>query len=222
MCEFSHSGLPNSPAAIIASHISGIDSTIGVHGTGFFVRSGANVYFVTARHCLGVNRDAAIEKVNELLIPYKIKNGKVLNKDLLNFPAISFGFSQNDPDSFVDSGDLDIAILSIDSSETKIYKHLLSRAFKLPPTGDWLTRSIPRLRSADDKAHADIFRVIGYPLHGTATEIRYDRNLIVTQGVVLEGRVVGNGPYPHTKSLRISPDNQVINDANGLSGRSPC
>jgi hypothetical protein len=218
--SFKHTGLPPDCTVPILTHLPGIENSLGLHGSGFFVRRGPHVFFVTARHCLG-RPDADLAAVAEnLLIPYRpsLDGGQDRSKpEYVHFSAVHTAKSLVDVDSFVGGGDLDIAILAVAPSSDRNNRQLLSRAIKLPPSGDWFEASFSRSQSAPDIGPLFV-RALGYPRYGTATEIDYENGRVITQGARLVARVEAVGQYPHSMMMRFEEEDSPVSNADGLSG----
>lgn len=211
--SFLHSGLPNCISPIV-SHIAEIPEFQGIHGTGFFARKADNIFFITARHCLTKDPQADIADIaGRLHIPYELTGYKSSQKDYVQFASIySFTHESDEiPDKFVDQ-----VILEVDvQKKSKQHKHLLSRAAKLPPSGDWFDNFTRQglVEQAFLNGGKIPIIVIGYPVEGTATKITDDGE-IISQAVKMSGNLVP-GLFPHTMSMI---DITWKHDLNGFSG----
>lgn len=141
-------------------------------GTGFFVRRGREVYFLTALHCLDL-KDQGIpfqEMADHLTIPFYVTGATRTATDYVRFDLARKLAEDEDHSSL-----LDVVALRVKEEKKSHHQHLLSRAAKLPPTGDWLNRF-----SASDLGQEAVTDgaiqavVMGYPNEGTVTSIDYD------------------------------------------------
>lgn len=173
--SFLHSGMPInciSPNIIVEA---GMEQLPGMAGTGFIARHKNRLFYVTARHCLTKNDDLDIGIVSRgLRIPVSLNSD--VGSDCLEFDkAISVRHKNHDiPGLF-----LDLVVLSIATPlRSKERKQLLSRAVKLPPTGDWLDRLFanPIVQEDINSGRGPKFTVIGYPYSGTDSMIIYPEN----------------------------------------------
>ena len=175
IASFCHSGLPRGCISPIVVTQPGLESYPGIaSGTGFFVRRERELYFLTALHTLEPKGTSlGFERTAQMLtIPFYIKTGTTRrDDDYVRFDrAIRLA---EDPHhlSFVDV----VSLKVMKEGKESHHKHLLSRAAKLPPTGQWLDQVVKTdLVSKAMAANEPItFVVIGYPNEGTATGIDY-------------------------------------------------
>ena len=174
IASFCHSGLPRDCISPIVVTHPDLESYPGIaSGTGFFVRRERDVYFLTALHALE-NKGTSLnfERTAQMLtIPFYTTGTTRKDHDYVRFDrAIRLA---EDPlhSSFVDVVSLKVK----KEGKGSRHKHLLSRAAKLPPTGQWLNQFVKTdLVSKAMAANEPItFVVIGYPNEGTATGIDY-------------------------------------------------
>ena len=189
-------------------------------GTGFFTRRAEKIYYLTARHCLTKLPDADVAQLAARLhIPFFLEGHTSSSDDYVSFEeAILLKHNSQDI-----PGDLvDLVVLSVAKpKKDRNWKHLLSRAAKLPPTGDWLDNFMahPLARGPIATGTGIILSGMGYPYESTMTDITYSENEhepheIVTQAAKFTGNL----------SYGSSPDRLMLNniswdhDLNGFSG----
>ena len=219
---FAHSGIPDCSRPIV-THLDGHPEIPGIHGTGFFVRKGEEVFFVTARHCLlKDDQDDASAIANVLHVPYSLDLVNPSERDYVRFNSIcSFLHSSPDiPGRFMDI----VALQPIVKRGSWQDKRLRSIAAKLPPTGEWLDQTATAIRSKHPiLKNGKVWMVAaGFPQAGTSTEVRFAETSpgivsateIRTQRVVIAG-LLQEGVYPHTMSVADVTWNQNLN---GFSG----
>lgn len=154
-----------------------------------------------------------------LHIPFFLEGRTSSSNDYVSFEEAIFlkNNSEDIPGDFIDIVVLAVAKPKIERN----WKQLLSRAAKLPPTGDWLDNFIahPLARVAIATGAGIVLSGIGYPYESTMTDITYPENEnepheIVTQSAKFTGNL-SDGSYPDRLMLNnVSWDH----DLNGFSG----
>jgi len=189
-------------------------------GTGFFARRAEKIYYITARHCLSNDPNANINSlIAGLHIPIYLEGSTASSSDYVSFGEMVTikHNSQDIPGNF-----LDLVVLSVvEPINSQKWESLLSRAAKLPPTGEWLDNFMAQSRVRDLIAAGESieFSCIGYPYESTLTDINYpdhenEQLRIVTQSVKFTGNL-----SPGTYSDRLMLTNlSWVNDLNGFSG----
>lgn len=215
---FTHSAFPADCVSPNLMSIEGVEEFPGFGGTGFFARRGDAVFYITARHCLTKQDDVDIASLaTQLHIPYTLTGSTRSTDDYVQFAEVlSLKHDSADiPGQFVD-----VLVLTIRRPRSAVlYASLIQRAVKLPPNGRWLDSFVAHPMVKDDlKATKGIrFTVIGYPEHGTDTQITYPEGApieIVTQVAEFSGYL----------SEGTGPDRLMLNDVswkgdlNGFSG----
>jgi hypothetical protein len=218
--SFLHSGCPIRCIALNLLTEEGWEQFPRRLGTGFFARRGTKIYYLTARHCLTKELDADIAQVAvRLHIPYFSEGHTLSSDDYVSFDE-AISLRHNSPD--IPGELLDLVVLSVaEPKSDRNRKHLLSRAAKLPPTGEWLDEFIahPVALGAVTAGAGITLCGIGYPYEGTQTDITYADDHsepleIVTQAAKFTGQLSHGG----------SPDRLMLNsiswshDLNGFSG----
>ncbi|MFM0158541.1 MULTISPECIES: hypothetical protein [Paraburkholderia] len=217
--SFWHSGIPDCASAMV-SWIEGEDQRPlpGLHGTGFFVRRGNAIAFVTSRHCLGPLENDYDEVVKRLAIPYhgvkRKSTGPMLSRDWVRFDSYAIPKVSWNTDEFFSGGDLDLAVLKVSTADDRATRRLLSRAAKLPPTGDWFATAF-RVNGGRFPGNTI---VQGFPRNGTETSIDYDTANVIVEGATFRGTVTGRGDYPHTWRIEFQQEHARLTDLDGVSG----
>ncbi|OUL90113.1 hypothetical protein [Paraburkholderia hospita] len=192
----------------------------GMAGTGFIARRGDKLFYITARHCLTKDHKIDIGALaGRLHIPFSLQGETVKSSDYVQFEhAISLKHQSEDlPGELIDLLVLNIAI----PSNQKQRKHLLNRAVKLPPSGQWLDGffHLPVVQNGINEAKGPKFTAIGYPKEGTSSEIFYpeqegEKLNIHTQPAKIHG-YLAQGAYPDRYQLT---GMTWQHDLNGFSG----
>lgn len=239
--SFKHTGLPQLCAFPIISHIPGVEMSTGMHGSGFFVRSGEHCFIVTALHCIVKPGQSLADNVRNLLIPAPFRKharglrqrvlipttkarthrkrkhttnaGRPRQDFWLTFSEVLTAKALERTDEFTQNGDFDIAVLPLTSLSNRARSAVLANAIKLPPAGTWFDEVVEKNRTPEKIR----LRARGFPLNGTASEISYESETIIQQGVHLTGYVRGPGPFPHSITADFEHGSPVA-DINGLSG----
>lgn len=210
--SFVHSGIPECTSPIVSYHPD-YPEYLGIHGTGFFARRHDAVIFITARHCVTKDPNADIALLaSRLLISYT-PSGNYSQKDHVEFSAV-YTYRHESPDIPGEHVDLVVLIANV-SCKSKQHKQLLSRAVKLPPSGEWFDKfcEAHSVQEALSEAVMLPLVVVGYPVEGTETESTPE-NGVVHQKVTTSG-YLKPGFYPHTMGIR---DMVWEHDLNGFSG----
>jgi hypothetical protein len=218
--SFIHSGYPKDCASINLIVEPGLEQFPQRSGTGFFVKRGKKLYYLTARHCLTKNQFDDISKIAaKLHVSFYLQGRTTTSADYVSFSeAISLKHDSEEIPGVL----IDLVVLSIDlPSREKDRKHLLSRAVKMPPTGEWLDAFMAQdlAQSAIKAGEGITLSGIGYPYDGTATNIDYPEMPsqpieIVTQQAKFTGHLAEG----------YSPDRAMLQnvtwdrDLNGFSG----
>lgn len=187
-------------------------------GTGFFARRGRELYYITARHCLERHNNLSVEEAAGRLRVLVTHNKRNINPD--DYVVFEKVISLRD-NSSPELGELaDIVILPITRlSKERQRKNLLSRAVKLPPTGDWLDDFV-RLPLAQSDIAAErgiLFSCIGYPTSGTETDFlnfKDNNNTIFLQAAKFTGHLALSGGDDRLRLANISWRNEL----DGFSG----
>ena len=217
--SFVHSEYPAACASPNLISANGHEAYPGFSGTGFFAKRGNAVFYITARHCLTKDEDGAVvaEAAARLHVPYALEAKTHSTDDYVQFDEVLSAKHECDdiPGSYVD-----VLLLTVRKpADASLFNILLKRAVKLPPSGEWLDRFIKHPVAKDDfeLGNRIRFTVIGYPYHGTASNIDYPDGKpveIVTQAAKFSG-YLGKG---------VAPDRYKLNevdwsaDLNGFSG----
>jgi hypothetical protein len=218
--SFVHSGLPSQCISPNLHVDPENDEYPGLAGTGFIARRGRKLFYITARHCLTKDQKADVgEFAARLQIPYRL-NGKAQSEsDYFQFEqTISLEHDSED----IPGKLIDLVILPIlEPQSDKTLRHLLSRAVKLPSTGEWFdnwfNHSLTQ-KLVSNGIGPELF-VIGYPQQGTSSGIEYPESRgkpieIHSQAAMIHGNL-GATSYPD----RLKIVNVVWqNDLNGFSG----
>jgi hypothetical protein len=241
---FKHTGLPLLCAFPIISHLPGVETSTGMHGSGFFVRSGDHCFVVTSLHCITKPGRSLADDVRNLLIPAPFrKHAKGLRQKTpiparqvkskkrrgreprvnassrprrdfwLTFTEVLTAKALERTDEFTQNGEFDIAVLPLIDLSHRARSAVLENAIKLPPSGTWFDEVVSKNKTSDKVW----VRARGFPIAGTESEISYESNTIIQQGIHLTGHVIGPGPFPHSMKANFeegTPDK----DINGLSG----
>lgn len=209
-----HMSLPDCVLPLIFS-ASDREFPYGMAGTGFLARYNSRAYFVTARHCLGENQEKIQNAVDNLCLPLSSSTHDV-------FPLREWGDAKvvgDLPSAVLPGGHFDLVVISIDASLRRVAEAFNRRAINLPPTGEWFYMAEAHLRSKlpayQDKL---LLEVRGFPRNGTNSEVDFEKQLIVTQGVVLRGHASWDSVLPHTKSISFLPEHCPVTDFDGISG----
>ena len=190
------------PAECVSPNLMSLESHEdypGFGGTGFFVRRGNDVFYMTARHCLTKQQDIDIAGLaTRMHIPYTLTGSTRTTSDYVQFnEVISLRHNSEDiPGKFVD-----VIVLTIHRpADVSLYEKLLARAVKLPPNGGWLDNFVqhPTVKPDFDSGKGVLFTAIGYPSGGTASKIVYHDGQpteIITQSAKFTGYLgKGDGP----------------------------
>jgi hypothetical protein len=242
--SFKHTGLPPLCAFPIISHLPGIEMSTGMYGSGFFIRSGKHCFVVTALHCIAKPGQSLTNNTRRLLIPapfhkhtkglrqrewapvaQAIRNrskGRGRGANASNSPRRDFWLPFSEvltakalerTDEFTQNGEFDIAVLPLIGLSHRASLAVLANAIKLPPAGTWFDEVV-RENPTSEKVWV---RARGFPLNGTGSEISYESDTIIQQGVHLTGYVTGPGPFPHSMTANFE-EGTPVSDINGLSG----
>jgi hypothetical protein len=215
--SFLHSGLPLTCISPIISTSEFAVDYPGHHGTGFFAKFIEKIYFITARHCLATPKQDDLSLIaGRLAIPYSLNGYKSTRSDYVEFSDISSLRCKYDEN--IEGEYIDIVVLETKKPvKEKNRKALLSRAVKIPPTGNWLEEFInsPLAKPAIREKSGINLVGIGYPWNGTNTQIIYGEPTDITlQPAKFLGHL-GIGVHEQLLSL-----NNVTweHDLNGFSG----
>ncbi|WP_333995454.1 hypothetical protein [Burkholderia orbicola] len=240
--SFKHTGLPQLCAFPIISHIPGVEMSTGMHGSGFFVRSGEHCFVVTSLHCIWKPGQSLADNVRNLLIPAPFRKharglkqrGLISTKNAgthgrrkhttntdrsprrdfwLTFSEVLTAKALERTDEFTQNGEFDIAVLPLTGLSSRASSAVLANAIKLPPAGTWFDSVVENNRTSEKIR----LRARGFPLNGTESSIAYESATIIQQGVHLTGYVSGPGPFPHSITADFEQGSPV-SDINGLSG----
>jgi hypothetical protein len=192
----------------------------GLAGTGFIARRGRKLFYITARHCLTKDHKTDVGQfAARLQIPYRLNGKAQSDSDYFLFEhAISLKHDSED----IPGELIDLVILPISQPPSeKTLKHLLSRAVKLPATGEWFdnwfNHSLTQ-KLITNGAGPELL-IIGYPQQGTNSRIEYPESRgqtldIHNQAAMIHGNL-GATSYPD----RLKIENVIWqNDLNGFSG----
>ncbi len=218
--SFVHTGLPKnciSPNFLLEK---GLEDYPGMAGTGFIARRANKLYYITARHCLTKNNHADVGLLaSKLYIPIRLEGRTKKSSDYLQFEcAISLKHNSDE----LPGGLIDLLALPIENPvKEKDRKHLLSRAVKLPLTGQWLDVffSLPLVQEVMSDGKGPKFLIIGYPKEGASSEMSYPEKMdemldIKIQAASFYG-YLAEGVYPDRfKLVEITWEH----DLNGFSG----
>lgn len=214
----------------------------GMHGSGFFVRSGEHCFAVTSLHCIWKPGQSLASNVRNLLIPVPFrKHAKGLKqrgqvsiskpnthrrqqhsanaglsprRDFwLTFKEVLTARALERTDEFAQNGEFDIAVLPLTSLSGRASSVVRANAIKLPPAGTWFDQVIENNPTPEGIK----LRARGFPINGTESAIAYESATIIQQGVHLTGYVSGPGPFPHSMTANFEHGSPV-SDINGLSG----
>jgi len=162
--SFKHTGLPQLCAFPIISHIPGVEMSTGMHGSGFFVRSGDHCFVVTALHCITKPGQSLEDNTRNLLIPAPFRrHAKGLRQRAhiptsnvrthrrrkrtttaessprrdfwLTFSEVLTAKALERTDEFTQNGEFDVAVLPLTSLSSRARSAVLANAIKLPPAG---------------------------------------------------------------------------------------
>lgn len=218
--SFLHSGLPVNCISPNIMTEADLEEYPGMAGTGFIARRGDRLFYITARHCLTKDHKVDIGALaGRLHIPIRLQGRTAKSSDYVQFDhAISLRHDSEDiPGELVDLLVLSIVTPSIDKQR----KHLLSRAVKLPPNGQWIDGFFtqPIVQDGIDKGKGPNFTVVGYPKKGTNSEIFYpeqdgEKLNIHMHPAKFQGRLA-RGTYPDRYKLT---EVTWEHDLNGFSG----
>jgi len=237
-----HTGLPQLCVFPIISHLPGIEMSTGMHGSGFFVRSGEHCFVVTALHCIWKPGQSLADNARNLLIaapfrkharglrqrqripttkartrrkrPHITEAGHGPRHDFwLAVSEVLTGKALERIDEFPLNGEFDIAVLPLTNLSKRARSAVLTNAIKLPPSGNWFDEVVEKNKTSD---RVRLF-ARGYPLNGTESEICYESETIIQQGVQLRGHVSGPGPFPYSMIANFE-ESSPVSDINGLSG----
>lgn len=135
--SFVHPGLPNNCISPNILSEKDLEEYPGMAGTGFIARRADKLYYITARHCLTKDHHADVGLLASTLhIPIRLEGRTDKTSDYLQFEhALSLKHNSEElPGELID-----LLVLPIGKPvNEKDRKYLLSRAVKLPPTGQWL------------------------------------------------------------------------------------
>jgi hypothetical protein len=217
--SFVHSGFPK--ACVSPNLIVGNDDCEwpGFWGTGFFARRGADLSYITARHCLASANLSVEEMAARLHIPYRL-NGRTKEEE--GCVRFSSSISAKHHSEDVPGEFIDLTVLRVGApGKDKDRKHLLSRAAKLPPKGAWLRRFAghPYISDLIRRCEGMQLTGFGYPLVGSATQIEYvdddpTQLEVVTQSVAFRGRLTTGAFEDRLGLAAITWEH----DLNGFSG----
>mgnify|MGYP001598459498 CR=1 FL=1 len=214
----------------------------GMHGSGFFVRSGEHCFVVTSLHCIWKPGQSLADNARNLLIPVPFRKharglkqrspistsktnthlrrklttnaGRSPRRDFwLTFSEVLTAKALERTDEFTQNGEFDIAVLPLANLSSRANSAVLANAIKLPPAGTWFDEVVENNRTSEKIW----LRARGFPLNGTESEIAYETATIIQQGVHLTGYVSGSGPFPHSMTADFEQGSPV-SDINGLSG----
>ncbi|WP_417067109.1 hypothetical protein [Niveibacterium terrae] len=172
--SFVHPGLPNGCISPNILTEADLEEFPGMAGTGFIARRGDRLYYITARHCLTKDHKTDIGVLAARLhIPFRLEGRTVTTSDYVQFEhALSLKHDSEDlPGELIDL----LVLLISKPVKEKDRKHLLFRAVKLPPTGQWLDGFFEQslVQESISDGRGPKFTVIGYPKYGTSSEISY-------------------------------------------------
>lgn len=217
---FLHSGLPRyciCPNILVEK---GLENFPRRAGTGFVARRGEDLFYITARHCLTKDHRAKVEEyANNLLVPYALVGQTKTSECFARFTKT---YSLRHVSDDIPGEMIDLVAFSIaEPKKPKQFRQLISRAVKIPPSGEWFSEfvRISRAKRSLNTWMNPRLIVIGYPDEGTGTSINYP--LTTREGINIDAHpgkfdgflVEGSGPDRH-KLVDISWEHSL----NGFSG----
>lgn len=216
--SFLHTGYP---IECIAANIfveRGFEDHPYMRGTGFFAKRGKELYYITAKHCLEKhNKHSTNVAAGQLRIVAQFNKSNIKASDYVFFEEMIFLKSQ----SFSDVEEVaDLAIFPIRKFKNdKQKKIILSRAVKIPPTGNWLDDliNLPLAKKDIATGNGMLFSCIGYPTSGTATDIlnfKDNNDTVILQAAKFNGSLGISCDDSKLKMSSISWEN----DLDGFSG----
>lgn len=216
--SFLHTGYPNECIAANIFVEKDFEDHPYTRGTGFFAKRGKELYYITAKHCLEKhNKHSANGAAGRLRIVAQFNKSNIKASDYVLFDEMIFLKRKllSEAEEVAD-----VVIFPIKKFKNdKQRKILLSRAVKLPPTGNWLDELI-NLPLAQKDIAAGIgmsFSCIGYPTSGTATDIinfKDNNDTVFLQAAKFSGHIGFSGDDNNLKMSNISWEN----DLDGFSG----
>jgi hypothetical protein len=218
--SFLHAGLPNgciSPNILTAEDL---EEYPGMAGTGFIARRCDQLFYITARHCLTQNHEVDVGVLAaKLHVPFRLEGRIEQTSDYIQFEqALSLKHNSEDlPGKLIDLLVLPISKPKIEKNK----KHLLSRAVKLPPTGQWVDSFFeqPIVQEKISNGKGPKFIVIGYPTFGTNSEIIYPKTSNDSLNIHMQAAkfygYFAEGSYPDRFKLT---EVTWAGDLNGFSG----
>lgn len=187
-------------------------------GTGFLARKHDRLFYVTARHCLTKDHKADIAAfAGKLHVPFSLGGRTNGSDDYVRFAET---YSLRHASEDIPGDMVDLVVLSVaPPAKDKQWRQLVSRAVKLPPSGQWLDgffgQELVQKNIASGRGPG--FVIIGYPDSGTGSSITYpDANepvQINAQPAKIRGFLAG-GSYPDRLKLT------EVSWEHGLSGFS--
>ncbi|MEX0139896.1 hypothetical protein MRBLMS1_000662 [Massilia sp. LMS1-1-1.1] len=170
--SFLHTGLPKECIAANIFVEPNFEDHPYIRGTGFFAKRGRDLYYITAKHCLEKHNKLSVsEAAARLRVVAEFNKRNIRANDYVLIDEMILLKNESLPE---DEKIADIVVFPITSFKNeKQRKMLLSRAIKLPPTGDWVDEfvKIPLVQSNIASENGAPFTCVGYPASGTGTDV---------------------------------------------------